>query len=394
MNKDFAERIRFPMPTSELERRWKLVREAMGSQGIDLLVMQNDNLWLGGYVRYFTDIPAEHAYPVSVLFPLDDEMTIITSSSPRGPLPPAWSVRGVKNRIGTPYIRTLNYSNTLDAEAICKIIKERKDKVVGLVNLGLINTVLSSYLKDNLPNVQFVDAADLVDEIKAVKSEVELGFIRKAVEMHDTICEAMPLIVYPGVYEYQVRNQIKEILCNLGSEEQLIKLGSAPAGVSTPFLDTFMQNRQIREGDYFRIMVEASGPAGYYSEIQRTWCLCEPDEDTIYAWELSKKVQMYAAGLLKPGAKPSEIMQKINTYLVSLDQPEEGRLFGHGQGLDLVERPGISLGETIELKTNMVMNLHCGLYHEKALGYYANNYLITENGAELMHKTPMELLRL
>jgi hypothetical protein len=82
MNKDFAERIRFPMPTSELERRWKLVREAMGSQGIDLLVMQNDNLWLGGYVRYFTDIPAEHAYPVSVLFPLDDEMTIITSSSP------------------------------------------------------------------------------------------------------------------------------------------------------------------------------------------------------------------------------------------------------------------------------------------------------------------------
>jgi Xaa-Pro aminopeptidase len=264
MNKDFAERIRFPMPTSELERRWKLVREAMGSQGIDLLVMQNDNLWLGGYVRYFTDIPAEHAYPVSVLFPLDDEMTIITSSSPRGPLPPAWSVRGVKNRIGTPYIRTLNYSNTLDAEAICKIIKERKDKVVGLVNLGLINTVLSSYLKDNLPNVQFVDAADLVDEIKAVKSEVELGFIRKAVEMHDTICEAMPLIVYPGVYEYQVRNQIKEILCNLGSEEQLIKLGSAPAGVSTPFLDTFMQNRQIREGDYFRIMVEASGPAGYY----------------------------------------------------------------------------------------------------------------------------------
>jgi Xaa-Pro aminopeptidase len=80
---------------------------------------------------------------------------------------------------------------------------------------------------------------------------------------------------------------------------------------------------------------------------------------------------MYAAGLLKPGAKPSEIMQKINTYLVSLDQPEEGRLFGHGQGLDLVERPGISLGETIELKTNMVMNLHCGLYHEKALGYYA-----------------------
>ena len=35
---------------------------------IDALVMQNNNDWLGGYVRWFTGTPANNAYPRSVLF--------------------------------------------------------------------------------------------------------------------------------------------------------------------------------------------------------------------------------------------------------------------------------------------------------------------------------------
>ncbi|MHB8132440.1 MAG: hypothetical protein ACYDEX_26095, partial [Mobilitalea sp.] len=69
----------------------------MKDQEIDLLIMQNDNQYLGGYVRYFTDIPSEQAYPVTVIFSTDEEMTVITSGGdPTPPLPPEWAVRGVK----------------------------------------------------------------------------------------------------------------------------------------------------------------------------------------------------------------------------------------------------------------------------------------------------------
>ena len=37
--------------TQELERRWKEVRLRMKEEGIDFLIMQNDNEWLGGYVK-------------------------------------------------------------------------------------------------------------------------------------------------------------------------------------------------------------------------------------------------------------------------------------------------------------------------------------------------------
>lgn len=393
-NPVFKEKIRFPIPTRELERRWKLVREAMKKQGIDLLIMQNDNKFLGGYVRYFTDIPAEHAYPVSVLFSADEEMITIASSPPGNPLYPAWAARGVTKRIGVPYFRSMHYTNSYDAEAMTKIIKDKKYQTVGFVNLGLINTALSSYLKNNLSGVRFVDATDLVDEIKAVKSEDELVYVRKAVEMHDNICAALSSIIRPGIYEFQIINEMKYLMSNLGSEEHLIKLGSAPADEPTPFLDTFFQNRQIKDGDNIQILIECSGPGGYYSEFQRVWCLGEPSQDLQDAWETSKNVQTYAASVLKPGVAPKEVISKVNEYLVSIGQPMETRIFGHGQGYDLVERPGISLDENMKIQANMYFGLHSSIAIGKAVGTYTDNYLITEDGAVRMHKTPMEIIRL
>src|SRR5450759_989728 len=101
------ERIRAAIPTRELERRWAAIRTAMQAEGIDILVTQNDNQYLGGYVRYFTDFPAETAYPITVLFPVNDDMTMISHGGPPKPAgPPAWAVRGVKERLAQPYFRT------------------------------------------------------------------------------------------------------------------------------------------------------------------------------------------------------------------------------------------------------------------------------------------------
>jgi len=51
---DESERLNMPISTAELERRWKAVRKAMEEQRIDVLVMQNNNDFMGGYVKYFT----------------------------------------------------------------------------------------------------------------------------------------------------------------------------------------------------------------------------------------------------------------------------------------------------------------------------------------------------
>ena len=79
MHPTLIENVRQPISTAELERRWAETRRAMVRQGLDCLVMQNSNQYLGGYVRWFTDVPAKEGYPVTVIFPVDDEMIMITS---------------------------------------------------------------------------------------------------------------------------------------------------------------------------------------------------------------------------------------------------------------------------------------------------------------------------
>jgi hypothetical protein len=71
------ERLLNPLSTAELERRWAAARNGMIARKIDALVMQNNNDWLGGYVRWFTDTPLSNGYPRSIIFPVADLMTVV-----------------------------------------------------------------------------------------------------------------------------------------------------------------------------------------------------------------------------------------------------------------------------------------------------------------------------
>ena len=49
----------FRISDQELNRRWSAVRKEMKKQEIDCLVIQNSEAHMGGYVRWFIDIPAK-----------------------------------------------------------------------------------------------------------------------------------------------------------------------------------------------------------------------------------------------------------------------------------------------------------------------------------------------
>ena len=393
MSAAINERIRASIPTRELERRWAEVRKAMKAQDIDTLIMQNDNMYLGGYVRYFLDFPAVNGYPVTVIFPKDDEMTTITHGGPpRPPRPPAWALRGVKTRLSFPYFRTAYWTNSWDAEATVKIIKDRGDKRVGIVGLGCMHAAYYKYLEENLSGVELVEVTDLVDRIKAVKSADEMVFVRLAAETQDMVMAAVPTVVRPGKYEYEVRTELEWMLGDLGSEEQLMKLGSAPIGTPAGTQPNHFMNHRIEWGDQVAIMIEPSGPGGYYGELNRTFVLGEPPENLVKSWADARSAQHYVAGICTPGAKPAEIFKKYNEYLTDKGYPLEGRIFAHGQGYDLVERPLIRDGEDMELEAGMVLAIHPLLLTDHSWAFCCDDFLVTDTGGERLHRTPQEII--
>ena len=109
MNDEAKIRIRKMISTEELERRWEEVRQAMKEKKLDFLIMQSHTDHLGGYVKWFTDVPAANNYTATVIFPRDEDMTTIFHGGwpPAEPAPPAWVVRGVKKRISVPILPSL-----------------------------------------------------------------------------------------------------------------------------------------------------------------------------------------------------------------------------------------------------------------------------------------------
>ena len=396
------ERINVRISDQELQRRWAAVRTAMDAAGIDFLIMQNSNQFLGGYVKWFTDVPAAMGYPTTVVFPKDGDMTVINNGpkmETKGLLTDIsakdWALRGVKNRFTAPYFASLHYSTIYDAELVVESLKSNKECTVGFVNLGQIPYAFCDHIRTHLTSVTFVDATDLVDEIKAIKSEEEIELVMRSAEVHDKAFEAVKKEIKPGMRDVDIFAFVQYTVQRLGSEQQLIMVGSASMGTPCPMLRRHFTNRVINQGDQITLMIEVNGPGGMYTEVSRIFVLGKASEELLEAYELARETQKVTLNLIKPGADPKEIAKANNDFLESKGRPPERRLYAHGQGYDLVERPAIRDDENMTLKANMNITVHPIIATDRVFAWVCDNYLITDSGvSECLHKTPQKIFEL
>ena len=142
-------------------------------------------------------------------------------------------------------------------------------------------------------------------------------------------------------------------------------------------------------------MIESNGPGGQYAELGRTCVLGKATDELLEACEIAKEAQQITIDLLKPGADPKDLLFANNEFLKKNGFPEEKRLYAHGQGYDLVERPSIRDDEPMKLKANMNITIHPITGSKTAFAWVCDNYLITENGAsECLHKTHKKVFEL
>jgi Xaa-Pro aminopeptidase len=392
---DVKERLTTSISTEELERRWKAARQMMRANKIDFLLMRQDEEFLGGYVKWFSDFSARHSYPYTVIFPADEEMTLITcgGTPPADPFPPAWSVRGVKQRLGAPYFESVHYTSTYDAELAMKVLKQKKRATVGLVGRSYIPITFYEYLRKHLLGTKFVDATEWVDRIKVIKSPEEIELIKRTAALQDVAMEHVKKTLKPGRRTFEMLAEAQYSCVMQGSERQLILVNSGPAGTPVPFQFRHFQNRMIREGDQFSILIEVNGPGGFYTELGRIFSLGKPSQDLQDAFGVAMEAQELNLSLMRPGANPKEIFDANNEFLQKRGYAPERRLHAHGQGYDLVERPLIRNDEPMKLQAGMNICVHPGAANQTAWANACDNYLVTENGVSAcLHAFPKEIV--
>jgi len=104
-----------------------------------------------------------------------------------------------------------------------------------------------------------------------------------------------------------------------------------------------------------------------------------------------KAAQKLTLSMLKPGADPIEMLRANNEFMRARGYEEETRIYAHGQGYDLVERPSFQPGETMKIGAGMNIAPHPGITKRGTAGI-CDNYIVTDKGvSECLHKTPKEI---
>ena len=253
---------------------------------------------------------------------------------------------------------------------------------------------LTEWLQLAAPQAKLKDLRSSVEAMRMIKSQGEMAFLRKAVDLSvEAHLEAMRMM-RPGLYEYQVAAKMVEVHAAGGSESE----GYSPivgAGANSTVLHYDKLARKIEDGDIVVLDVAAQY-SGYSADITRTLPAngkFTARQKEIYDIVLGAQKKVFAA--LKPGMNFCKSGDKslyrisyeyINSHGQDLHGKKLGQYYihglGHSIGLD-VHDPGESCKP---LAPGMVVTVEPGIYiPEENLGVrIEDDVLITETGFELL----------
>ena len=203
----------------------------------------------------------------------------------------------------------------------------------------------------------------------------------------------MKKVIRPGLRGFELYAEVLHKTTLMGSERQLVLVNSGPQGAPVPFAPLHFQNRVMQEGDQVSLLIEVNGPGGMYAELGRIFSIGEPSQEMRDAMAVSVAAQELSLGMLKPGADPRELWDANNTFMEKNGYFPELRLYAHGQGYDLVERPLIRYDEPMKIQAGMNLTVHPTVVNDRVWVGVTDNYLVMETGvSECLHKTPKEII--
>lgn len=393
MTQLLSERLNGPISTTELERRWRVLRDRMTEAGIDVLLLQNNNDHMGGSVKYLTDHPATNGYPLAVVFPREDEMTVVRQGPFDGVIEigpdghPVW--RGVARVLTTPAFvtapYTAEYHNTLVAQALAPFATAK----IGVVGMAAMPYGLLRQLETTYAQASLVDATDLFDAVRAVRSPEELDLIRETARMQDRAMAAVIAAIQPGMRDSDVVAVALNACQREGAEQGIFMTASGAPGTAMRMSPRHQQNRVLREGDQLSLLIETNGSGGFYTELGRMILLGEVPAKVEDEFAFALEARQVLLNGLVPDAAPAEVANAYNAFMQERGRPRDQRLVGHAQGYDMVERPLVRHDEVMPILRDMSIALHPTYNHDGAYAFVCDNYLVRGEGApERIHWTP------
>ncbi len=238
------------------------------------------------------------------------------------------------------------------------------------------------FLKRNHLKIKAIDTQTL----RIIKDRNEISLIQKSYQIIERALSEGLNEIKEGITELELKAEIEYRIRKYGAENEsfdsIVVFGeksSVPHAVSG--------TRKLKYGDLILIDVGARYQ-GYCSDITRCYMFGKADSEIEEVYKRLKKAQEIAFNSLREGVKVSQIERKARQYLKKYGLSEYFcHSLGHGIGLEVHEKPVISIKSKDVLKYGMIFTIEPGLYFKGKFG------LRLENGVAIL-ETPVKLTSL
>ena len=375
--------------TIEYRNRVTKAFELMEKNNLEMLLLTSPQnfRYFTGLDSYFWESPTR---PWFILLSLGNDPTAIVPSIGETALQNTW----IKN------IKTWQSPNPEDEgvtalqDVILNINKNGCTIGCEMGKESYLRMGINDFNKLNkiLPNHRFVDASNVIWELRMIKSNNEISKMEKIINIASQAFDDLPNDIHIGLTEIEITNIMKKKLLNLGADHTLyMSCASGPGGYDQIICEP--TEKKLAEGD---ILVIDTGTTldGYFCDFDRNFGFGKLSNSSLMAYEILWEATENGMKNAKPGNTCADISNAISKILEK-NSPISNNIgrMGHGLGLQLTEPPSIMSNDNTLIRENMIITIEpCLEYAPGIMIVQEENILITKNGYErLTSRTPRSI---
>ena len=375
---------------AEFERRLSGLRRIMAAKGLDAVVLTSYH-----GIKYYSDFLYTTFGRTYALVVTQTNSTTVTANIDAG-MP--WRTSYGENIVYTDWKRD-NFFYGLQ-EAL-------KRDGVKASRIGVEDDFLPGLTREKIAAA--FDGAALVDvsqdamRQRMIKSAEEIEVIKHGARIGDLGGEAIKAAIREGISEYEValigtEAMVHEIAKTFPHREVRDTWVWFQSGINTDGAHNWATTRKLQRGDILSLNCFPM-TSGYYTALERTLFLGEPDARSRELWEINVEVHARGLELIKPGAVCKDIAAELNEIFISHGMLAN-RTFGYGHSFGVLSHyygreAGLELREDIDtvLEPGMVVSMEPMITVPEgepgAGGYREHDILVVgEDGAENITKFP------
>ena len=379
---------------AEYQARLQRTRDQMRARGIDTLIVTDP-----ANMHYLTGYDGWSFYtPQGVVVPYEGDLLLFTRAMDTGG---ARLTTWLEDRqiLGFPE----DHVQQRDRHPLQWVAAElvTRDLVGGVLALEMDSYYFSprayEALRGSLPGARVVDAEELVNWVRAVKSPAELEMMRRAARIMERVMRVGIDAIEPGVRQSDavaaiVAAQVRGTEDHGGDYPAIVPMLPTGIGTSTPHL-TWSDERFRR--DEATILELAACCRRYHCPLARTVYLGAPPRKLVETARVVEEGLEAALSAVRPSATCEQVEAAWREVIARRGLEKSSRI-GYSVGLGYPPDWGehtmsLRAGDQTLLEPNMAFHMILGIWMED-WGYgLSETFRVTEGGAECFCAFPREL---